>query len=53
MFADDINITATGQTEQELQNNLNNKKYLANKLTLSYNKTEYMTIGSSQKNLNI
>ena len=59
MFADDTNITATGQTVQELQTNLNNNLekvhhwLLANKLTLSYNKTEYMIIGSRQKILNI
>ena len=38
IFADDTNITATGQTVQ---------------LTLSYNKTEYMIFGSRQKVLNI
>ncbi|CAB3989496.1 Hypothetical predicted protein, partial [Paramuricea clavata] len=59
MFADDTNITATGQTVQQLQSNLNNNLekvhhwLLANKLTLSYNKTEYMIIGSRQKILNI
>ena len=59
MFADDTNITATGQTVHELQSNLNNNLekihhwLLANKLTLSYNKTEYMIIGSRQKILNI
>ena len=58
-FADDTNKTATGQTVQELQTNLNNNLekvhhwLLANKLTLSYNKTEYMIIGSRQKILNI
>ena len=57
MFVDDTNITATGQTVQELQTNLNNNLknvhhwLLANKLTLSYNKTEYMIIGSRQKNI--
>ena len=51
----DTNITATGQTVQELQNNLNKnlEKVLANKLTLSYNNTEYMIIGSRQKILNV
>ena len=59
MFADDTNITATGQTVQELQTNLNNNLenvhhwLLANRLTLNYNKTEYMIIGSRQKILNI
>ena len=55
MFADDTNITATGQTVQELQNNLNNhlEKVLANRLTLSCNKAEYMIIGSRQKILNV
>ena len=52
-------ISATGQTVQELQNNLNNNLekvhhwLLANKLTLSYNKTEYMIFGSRHKILNI
>ncbi len=55
MFADDTNITITGQTVQELQTNLNNNLekvhqwLLANKLTLSYDKSEYMIIGSRQK----
>ena len=59
MFADDTDITATGQTVQERQTNLNNNLekvhhwFLANRLTLSYNKTEYMIIGSRQKILNI
>ena len=59
MFADDTNITITGQTVQELQTNLNNNLekvhqwLLANKLTLSYDKTEYMIIGSRQKIANI
>ena len=59
MFANDTNITVTGQTVQELQTNLNKNLeivhhwFLANKLTLSYNKTEYMIIGSRQKILNI
>jgi hypothetical protein len=59
MFADNTNITATGQTVQQLQSNLNNNLekvhhwLLANKLTLSYNKTECMIIGSRQKILNI
>ena len=48
-------ISATGQTVQELQNNLNNNLekvhhwLLANKLTLSYNKTEYMIFGQDKK----
>ena len=59
MFADDTNITITGQTVQELQTNLNNNLekvhqwLLANKLTLSYDKTVYMIIGSRQKIDNI
>ncbi len=59
MFADDTNITITGQTVQELQTNLNNNLekvhqwLLANKLTPSYDKTEYMIIGSRQKIANI
>ena len=59
MIADDTNVTVTGQTVQELQTNLNynlekvHHWLLANKLNLSYNKTEYMIIGSRQKILNI
>ena len=56
-FADDTNVAVTGQTVQELQTNLNynlekvHHWLLANKLTLGYNKTEYMIIGSRQKNI--
>ncbi len=59
MFADDTNITITGQTVKELQTNPNNNLekvhqwLLANKLTLNYDKTEYMIIGSRQKIANI
>ena len=53
------NTQSLGQTVQELQTNLNNNLekvhqwLLANKLTLSYDKTEYMIIGSRQKIANI
>ena len=55
MFADDTNLTASGNTITELHNKLNNdlenihQWLLANKLTLNTSKTEYMMVGSRQK----
>ena len=55
MFADDTNLTASGNTSPELYNKLNNdlenihQWLLANKLTLTTSKTEYMIVGSRQK----
>ena len=55
MFADDTNLTASGNTITELHNKLNNdlenihQWLLANKLTFNTSKTEYMMIGSRQK----
>ena len=55
MFADDTNLTASGNTITELHNKLNNdlenihQWLLANKLTFNTSKTEYMMVGSRQK----
>ena len=55
MFADDTNLTASGDAISELHNKLNNdlenihQWLLANKLILNTSKTEYMTVGSRQK----
>ena len=56
MFADDTNLTASGNTITELHNKLNyndleniHQWLLSNKLTLNTSKTEYMMVGSSQK----
>ena len=55
MFADDTNISTQGTTEYEIQERLNAdlenvyQWLVANKLTLSKQKTEYMIIGSRQR----
>ena len=55
LFADDTNLTTSGSTASEIQDNLEielNKVHtwlLANKLTLNVDKTEYMLIGSRQR----
>ena len=55
MFADDTNLTASGNTSPELYSKLNNDSenmhqwLLADKLTLYTSNTEYMIIGSRQK----
>ena len=55
LFADDTNLTANGSTtceiQEKLENDLNNVHMwlLANKLTLNVIKTEYMLIGSRQR----
>ena len=52
MFADDTNLTTTGRTTKELEENLNknlekvHQWLLCNELTLSTKKTEYMILGS-------
>ena len=59
MFADDTNISTQGTTEHEIQERLNadlenvHQWLVANKLTLSKQKTEYMIIGSRQRISNI
>ena len=59
MFADGTNVPATGRTVQQLQENLNHniervhRWLLANKSTLSKEKTENMIIGSRQRLNNI
>ena len=55
LFADDTNLTISGTTATEIQDNLEielNKVHmwlLANKLTLNAKKTEFMLIGSRQR----
>ena len=55
IFADDTNLTISGATATEIQDNLEielNKVHmwlLANKLTLNGKKTEFMLIGSRQR----
>ena len=55
LFADDTNLTISGATATEIQDNLEielNKVHmwlLANKLTLNAKKTEFMLIGSRQR----
>jgi len=55
LFADDTNLTISGATATEIQDNLEielNKVHtwlLANKLTLNAEKTEFMLIGSRQR----
>ena len=55
MFADDTNISTNGKTNDELQERINvdlenvHQWFLANKLTLNKDKTEYMIIGSRQR----
>jgi hypothetical protein len=55
LFADDTNLTVSGATtcemQEKLENDLNNIHMwlLANKLTLNVDKTEYMLIGSRQR----
>ena len=55
MFADDTNITvaAVSLTEVESKNNLDlenlNRWLVANRLSLSVTKTEFMVIGSHQR----
>ena len=55
LFADDTNLTVSGTTATEIQDNLEielNKVHmwlLANKLTLNAKKTEFMLIGSRQR----
>ena len=55
MFADDTNLTASGDTitniEVKLNKDLENiqQLLLANKLTLNMDKTEYMIVGSRQR----
>ena len=55
MFADDTNLTVTGETSAEIQNKLEGEiqnvlKWLrTNKLTLNEKKTEYMLIGSAKR----
>ena len=55
LFADDTNLTVSGSTtceiQEKLEKDLNNIHMwlLANKLTLNVNKTEYMLIGSRQR----
>ena len=55
LFADDTNLTVSGVTATEIQDNLEielNKVHmwlLANKLTLNAKKTEFMLIGSRQR----
>jgi hypothetical protein len=57
MFADDNNLTASGNTIMHIQEKLNNdleyiyQWLLANKLTVNRNKTEYMIAGSRQQQL--
>ena len=58
LFADDTNFITEGISTGEIQDKLCadldklHQWLLANKLTLNMNKTEYMIIGSRQKNLN-
>ena len=55
MFANDTNISTNGKTNDELQERINvdlenvHQWLLANKLTLSKDKTEYMIISSRQR----
>ncbi len=55
LFADDTNLTVNGTTtyeiKEKLEKDLNNVHMwlLANKLTLNVNKTDYMLIGSRQR----
>ena len=55
MYADDTNITTSGETIKELEDMLNcelNKVHnwlLVNKLTVNVGKTEYMIIGTRQR----
>ena len=55
LFAADTNLTTSGSTASEIQDNLEielNKVHmwlLANKLTLNVDKTEYVLIGSRQR----
>ena len=59
MFADDTNISTNGKTNDELQVCINmelenvHQWLLANKLTLNKDKTEYIIIGSRQRNSNL
>lgn len=59
MFADDTNLTTSGYSVVELEQNLNlnlekvHQWLLSNKLTLNKNKTEYMIIGSRQRLNNV
>ena len=54
LFADDTNITAAGETINELETAVNSdlenlwKWLLANKLSLKVTKTEFILIGSQQ-----
>ena len=55
MYADNTNLTVCGETDKEIEKNLNSelenvhKCFLVNKLTLNVKKTEYMIIGSKQR----
>jgi hypothetical protein len=55
MFADDTNLTANGDSSDEVITKLNvdlervHQWLLANRLTLNKEKTEYMIIGSRQR----
>ena len=55
MFADDTNLTTSGKSIKDIQNQLNSDLenihtwLLTNKLTLNKEKTEYMIISSRQR----
>jgi hypothetical protein len=55
LFADDTNLTTSGISAEVVQSQLNedlekvHRWWLANKLTLNIEKTEYMLIGSRQR----
>ena len=57
MFADDINITISGSTQADLEQETNSEVLnfhcwlKTNKLSLNVGKTEFMVIGSRQKPL--
>ncbi len=59
MYADDTNLSVTGETASDIEMKLNHELgnvhdwLLANKLTLDIEKTEYMIIGSYKRISNI
>ena len=55
MYADDTNLSVTGETASDIEVRLNIEleNLTANKLTLNFEQTEYMIIGSYKKISNI